>query len=705
MTQPLGPTDNGIVVPTDTNGGAMVAGSPQTTPSTVDQNSVSPNTQYVMPPSNPQPAANPNATPAAGATTASQPKTAQPHPMSRIFDGILRNLSGPVTVTDPVTGEGRDVPQTRGNMGKSILAAALSGLMTPNSYRETPYGPVNDTAGNIASGLKAGQEYQEKRQEKAQKISNEQQAAKLMTITNNFKLVQLQAASAHARHEMLQDNLANAKAFNKPFEDLDALRADNPNVPQAFVANDMSDKQVLSSGHSLSDSNVLMTGTRTVYNEQTGQMEEEPTYGILNPELKDITLPKEVTDKLAEIGSQWQDIHKVVGGNVTIPVNAYVHAMRDYQAVTMGQNTLDTLSKEVGGKPIGRLTAAIKADPRLLSVLYRMTQAGSAGATVNNRPEALLDTIVNTPNGDRLLALMGLDPAKANAYLNKKKLEFEEQESHAKGASKEEIAANNAAAKVAAEEAKQARKDQNTFGYVEDQSGKTLRVSKWDADHNPEKYTNFEEMKPSDVNKDRASIRMLNDVQSNVNYMSQAVDRDLPGVTEADRTALQNILALQEVTQATNEMGGGGIHVSFPTISAQMSADAQAKANKEYGKLSQSAKNMLDAYLRTAASVPAYQKSLTGIGRSNKEMLDLELNNVPKPWMRPDVIRQRLGFFQKNVDQAKAGFPNNLPGVHPQEAYKPPVVPKGKVPAYQNGQVVGYADDNKGTNVVMFDRQ
>jgi hypothetical protein len=312
----------------------------------------------------PQPSAQPVQQPAAGTPTPTpqpQQKSVQPHPVSRIFDGILRNLSGPVTVTDPTTGERRDVPQSRGTMAKSILAAALSGLMTPNSYRETPYGPINDVGGNVAAGAKAGAEFQAARQAKAQQLTNDQQAAKLMTIRNNANLVALQASSAHQKHVMLADQNENAQAFLTPFRDYNKVRT--PDQPTAFTAQNLSANDVLTGGHKLTDSNVVMDGTRQVYNPDTKQMEEEPTYAVLNPGLGDIQLPKAVTDKLAAMNSQWQDIHRIVGGSVRIPVNAYVSAMHDYQAVTQSENVLNELSREVGGKnQTINLAAAVKGN-------------------------------------------------------------------------------------------------------------------------------------------------------------------------------------------------------------------------------------------------------------------------------------------------------------------------------------------------------
>jgi len=409
------PSDIGVIANLPNKGQENMGIAP-TTPSTVDENQISPNTVTTTPtmaPNTPQqnPAQNPQPQP-------QQQKPTQPHPVSRIFDGILRNLSGPVTVTDPVTGDRRDVPQTRGTMAKSILAAALSGLMTPNSYRETPYGPVNDAGGNIAAGAKAGAEYQEQRQAAAQELTNQQQATKLMTLQNNARLVTMMAASAHQKHVTLAEQNENAQSFLTPFRDYDKLRTGDPSQPPAFMAEDLSAEDVLSGGHQLTDSNVVMNGVRQKYNETTKQMEDEPTYAVVNPGLKDIQLPKEVTDKLAEMNSQWKDIHRVVGGNVRVPVNAYVSAMHDYQAVTQGENILNTLGQEVTGKnPNVNLASAVKGNKNFMPALNMLFQAGAGGNTVDNRPENLLDTILKAPNGADLLKLMGLTPDQADQKL------------------------------------------------------------------------------------------------------------------------------------------------------------------------------------------------------------------------------------------------------------------------------------------------
>src|SRR5260370_10242743 len=62
-----------------------------------------------------------NAPPTATAITPNQ----QPHPMSKIYDGLLRTMTGgPIFYTDAATGERKQAPQSRSTLSKSIVAAA-----------------------------------------------------------------------------------------------------------------------------------------------------------------------------------------------------------------------------------------------------------------------------------------------------------------------------------------------------------------------------------------------------------------------------------------------------------------------------------------------------------------------------------------------------------------------------------------------------
>ena len=57
------------------------------------------------------------------------------------------------------------------------------------------------------------------------------------------------------------------------------------------------------------------------------------------------------------------------------------------------------------------------------------------------------------------------------------------------------------------------------------------------------------------------------------------------------------------------------------------------------------------------SSIPEYQKASTGIGRTNKEMLDLELKNIPDPTMPPTVITNRLSSFEEALSSNASRVP------------------------------------------------
>ena len=215
------------------------------------------------------------------------------------------------------------------------------------------------------------------------------------------------------------------------------------------------------------------------------------------------------------------------------------------------------------------------------------------------------------------------------------------------------------------EERAQQRKDKSTVVYAEDENGQLIKTTKFEAD---KRSLVSEEMKAGDITKDRSAIRQLNDVQTNVNRYEKAIEEDLPKVSDDDRKRMTEIMALEKDSGGgliSADAGGKGVFINgtFPKWSAELSSTKFDKAKEDLEALSPEAKSVMNAYLRTAASVPTYLKALAGIGRSNKETLELELANVPLPWYDTETARGRMQSFQGNVDQAKSGFPNNLPGM------------------------------------------
>lgn len=214
----------------------------------------------------------------------------------------------------------------------------------------------------------------------------------------------------------------------------------------------------------------------------------------------------------------------------------------------------------------------------------------------------------------------------------------------------------------------------------------------------------FEPMKPGDINKDKQAMRQLNDVQLNTSrytkaaqayadpnavltYHGKPVSENNPvhpesalsligmgskittpqALRERDNTNLNTLMNKAGYADVNASIAAGG-HITLPVLTAFTESVSRQINSRAYNELSDQAKDLYDGYLRTLSSVPAYQKALTGIGRSNKEMLDLELGNIKHPGYRPDDILRGQEAFQQNIEKAADGFPRNMVGVaHPAE--------------------------------------
>lgn len=369
-----------------------------------------------------------------------QQNPSQPHPLSRALDAVLKSATGgDVYYTDP-NGERKLAPQSRGTLGKTLIAATLAGLLAKDEYRQSAYGPVRDfagTAGNAAAAsvgvVNAARKRPQQLSDEAAQEQTQTQTRKLMTLQNNAHLIALQSASAMQKHTNQEQNGAAVETGLAPFKEYESLRTSNtdPNQPKAFLAQGLTHDQVLGTGpdgtpaHNLTDSNVIQDGWTQKWSPEANAMEAEPTYAVLNPDLKDVALPKAVTDMLDKVNSQWKDIHQVVGGTVKIPVSAYVSAMHDYSAVMQGQQVLDTLNKTVNGADATPLSvdgvaqaarASKDKGQNILPALYQLSHAVAGGNLPDEgqRPDNLLHTLLTSPNGGGILKLIGLTPAEAS---------------------------------------------------------------------------------------------------------------------------------------------------------------------------------------------------------------------------------------------------------------------------------------------------
>lgn len=154
-------------------------------------------------------------------------------------------------------------------------------------------------------------------------------------------------------------------------------------------------------------------------------------------------------------------------------------------------------------------------------------------------------------------------------------------------------------------------------------------------------YTNPVAVKEGDVSKETDARAMINDVQLNKSRYQVAMQRVYSEpMTNAQKTAL--------VALTPEKLGvdfGSLFKLELPDVMQKVS-NASA-----FSVLSPAQKQAVIGYYSTLASVPAAQKALTNIGRSNKEMMDLELRTIPTPLMDGGTFNAMLDRFQGNIEQ------------------------------------------------------
>jgi hypothetical protein len=169
-------------------------------------------------------------------------------------------------------------------------------------------------------------------------------------------------------------------------------------------------------------------------------------------------------------------------------------------------------------------------------------------------------------------------------------------------------------------------------------------------------YTNVVPVKEGDVQKQTDAVAMTNDVQLNVSRYRAAMNRMYQEPMNGKQMAALTALTPEKLGIDI----GHGFGFNLPDV-IQKITNASA-----FSVLSPTQKQAMLGYYTTLASVPAAQKALTGIGRSNKEMLDLELRTIPTPLMDHETFNLGMERFQGNVTQTAAknvripGMPTTL---------------------------------------------
>lgn len=149
-------------------------------------------------------------------------------------------------------------------------------------------------------------------------------------------------------------------------------------------------------------------------------------------------------------------------------------------------------------------------------------------------------------------------------------------------------------------------------------------------------------LKPNEEKESELNAQ-LNDVQMNTSRYRVALN----GVkTPFSKTDVLNATQIISSAPAQNFLLG---QLGFPMAMDQITQGDKAKA---WNALSPEKQEAVIGYLRQRGSAIAYQKILTNQGRTSKEGLDIELQNMPSPILGATVANKQLDAFQENIDVA-----------------------------------------------------
>ncbi len=347
---------------------------------------------------------------------AQQPQPDKPHIMSRVFDGILKTMiGGPVMYTDP-NGVRREAPQSRGAMGKAIVAAALAGLMTPTQYREGAFGTKVEDFGATAGGAaQAGKGVIDAARNQPQQLSDEEQTKRLQTMLNTTNLAKNMFASTLQKHASLEAMVDSSKPLYDSIQSYEKNRVNDQ--PQALIQGDLSHEDALDKlkGHT-QDWTAIVTGTRSVLNQETGETEEHPVYAIVNPHVR-VPLNEETVKLYSTVNPTYRGAWEATNGKVEVPLNMAVSAQNLVNEAHVLQSFADSKGLKEAFPNVGKANiAAIMSGPngkQLAEAMDATRDAIAAGAPTFQT----LNALQSAPGGRQVLNALGLDPDAVGQYV------------------------------------------------------------------------------------------------------------------------------------------------------------------------------------------------------------------------------------------------------------------------------------------------
>lgn len=630
-------------------------------------------------------AARPNQPPTA-------PATPPPSVHASFFDHMLDLLGGKPT-TKYVVQNGKVVPDPDQPppSRKQQIAMMMAGALTGFAAGETERGPGAAgralAAGGLA-GLNLGAERDQAARKEAIADDQRQQAGDSQKQESKLKAAQIFETNQRAMlvrrqaHNLGEETAMKGVTANAPV--IAAAHENDVNGQSSVLREHVPYSTIIQEhaqpGARHATSNIYLSDGRVpVMDPKTGQPamgdDGEPLMEDSAAEIDPaahVQLSSEALDEAVRTGYAVPGYKPgEAGAKLSMPIMAaaqiahHNQGYENFKALTGEINSTLALS----GDKVLDPDKIIAQAPQLAQAYYQLsshwdgrpTGFGPALANLAANPKTApyARTITNAIGGDTLDRYV-------STVKGQEKAETDAPEENQKAGFAANKADQSAAASELREQQRQNQKDARTYGSAFDPSS-GLRIYTTLAEANSKGLQGFEEMKSGEIQKAKESNRMWNDVQLNTSRYAAAAQAALKTPpTTSDYVNLHTLLNKAGAMDLTAAIGEGG-EIKLPGISAITEGLSRETNSEAYHALSPQARALYDGYQRQMTAIPAFQKAMIDMGRTNKETLDLELQFAPNPTWKPQDIAGRIGQFQENIDQGTQGlvkFPD-LP--HPKE--------------------------------------
>ena len=161
-------------------------------------------------------------------------------------------------------------------------------------------------------------------------------------------------------------------------------------------------------------------------------------------------------------------------------------------------------------------------------------------------------------------------------------------------------------------------------------------------------FTNPIKASETDIQKETDATKQFNDVQMNISRFRNAIVK-LGSPADTHTTEIAHILS-------EGKFDAGHLASLLPGASLSAEIVNQKQIAADWNNLTEAEQDAVTGYLRAKGSVIAFQKALTQSGRTSKEALAIEMQNLPSPLEASGPALKQMDAFQENIDTASKGL-------------------------------------------------